>query len=74
MNLSVLKMFGAALALVGAASMAQAQAGPPGMPGAGAALEVGVITLEMQDVPQVVTSPGRLLPSKRSRCGRGWAG
>jgi membrane fusion protein, multidrug efflux system len=59
MKFSVWKMFGAAIALGAAATMASAQGGPPGgMPVAGP-LEVGVIEMQMQEIPRIVTAPGR---------------
>ena len=59
MRVGVWKMFGAALAFAGAATMASAQGGPPGgMPPAGP-LEVGVIDMQMQEIPRIVTTPGR---------------
>ncbi|SFT05906.1 membrane fusion protein, multidrug efflux system [Sulfitobacter marinus] len=59
MKFSVWKMFGAAIALGAAATMASAQGGPPGgMPVAGS-LEVGVIEMQMQEIPRIVTAPGR---------------
>ena len=59
MRVGVWKMFGVALALAGAATMASAQGGPPGgMPPAGP-LEVGVIDMQMQEIPRIVTTPGR---------------
>jgi len=59
MKIGVWKMLGAALAFAGAATMASAQGGPPdGMPAAGP-LEVGVIDMQMQEIPRIVTTPGR---------------
>lgn len=58
MKVSVWKMMGAVLALTGYATIANAQFGPPGGMDMGP-LEVGVVELTLQDVPRVVTSPGR---------------
>lgn len=58
MKVSVWKMMGAVLALTGSATIANAQFGPPGGMDMGP-LEVGVVELTLQDVPRVVTSPGR---------------
>ncbi|CAM9975264.1 unnamed protein product, partial [Chrysoparadoxa australica] len=58
MKVSVWKMMGAVLALTGSATIANAQFGPPGGMDMGP-LEVGVVELTLQEVPRVVTSPGR---------------
>lgn len=58
MKMSVWKMVVAIFALMGVASIANAQSGPPGgeeMP----PVEVGVVEMTLQEVPRVVTSPGR---------------
>lgn len=58
MKVSVWKMMVAVLALTGSATIANAQFGPPGSMDMGP-LEVGVVELTLQEVPRVVTSPGR---------------
>lgn len=58
MKMSVWKMVVVIFALMGVASIANAQSGPPGgeeMP----PVEVGVVEMTLQEVPRVVTSPGR---------------
>ena len=53
MNARIWNMVGAVLALTGSAEMALAQRAPSGP------IEVGVIEAKLQEVPRVVTSPGR---------------
>lgn len=53
MNARIWNMVGAVLALTGSAEMALAQRAPSGP------IEVGVIAAKLQEVPRVVTSPGR---------------
>tara|TARA_R110000787_G_scaffold16622_82_gene52312 strand:+ start:34571 stop:35734 length:1164 start_codon:yes stop_codon:yes gene_type:complete len=53
MKISVWKLIGAVIALMGSATMASAQGRPLGP------IEVGVVEATLQEVPRVVTSPGR---------------
>lgn len=53
MKVSLWKLIGAAIALTGSAAMANAQGAPSGPS------EVGVVEATLQEVPRVVTSPGR---------------
>ncbi len=59
MKLSVWKMMGAVLTVIGAATMANGQPAPGGAPGPSGPTEVGVVEMALQDVPRLVTSPGR---------------
>ncbi|WP_153768948.1 efflux RND transporter periplasmic adaptor subunit [Labrenzia sp. CE80] len=60
MKVGVWKAICATLALTGSVTMAIAQGGPPGSQGAPSApIEVGIIELTLQEVPRVVTQPGR---------------
>ena len=58
MKVSVWKMVGAVLALAGSAAMGNAQPVPQG-PSGSMEIEVGVVEMTLQEVPRVVTSPGR---------------
>ncbi|MGP6089851.1 efflux RND transporter periplasmic adaptor subunit [Antarctobacter jejuensis] len=58
MKVSAWKMMGAVFALTVSATIANAQFGPPGGMDMGP-LEVSVVELTLQEVPRVVTSPGR---------------
>ena len=58
MKVSVWKVVGAVLALAGSAAMGNAQPVPQG-PSGSMEIEVGVVEMTLQEVPRVVTSPGR---------------
>ena len=58
MKVSVWKMVGAVLALAGSAAICNAQPVPQG-PSGSMEIEVGVVEMTLQEVPRVVTSPGR---------------
>ena len=58
MKVSVWKMVGAVLALAGSAAIVDAQPVPQG-PSGSMEIEVGVVEMTLQEVPRVVTSPGR---------------
>ncbi|MDO6731913.1 efflux RND transporter periplasmic adaptor subunit [Marinovum sp. 2_MG-2023] len=57
MRANLWKKIGAILALTGSATIANAQFGPPAGMDMGPR-EVGVVTLNLQEVPRIVTSPG----------------
>ncbi|MDO6480447.1 efflux RND transporter periplasmic adaptor subunit [Shimia thalassica] len=59
MKRSIWKITGVIIALTGFAMTASAQPGPPGMSAPSGPVEVGVIAATLQEVPRVVTSPGR---------------
>ena len=64
MKSRVLRMIGAAIALASSGTMLAAQGVPPGaMPPSGP-VEVGVVAVELQEVPRIVTAPGRAVASQ----------
>ncbi|WP_372838870.1 biotin/lipoyl-binding protein, partial [Phaeovulum sp.] len=58
MKVSVWNMIGVVLVLAGSATMINAQPAPMGQSGA-MKIEVGVVEMTLQEIPRVVTSPGR---------------
>lgn len=59
MRAMVWKMAGAAIALAGFSVMASAQPGPPGLMAPSGPRDVGVVEITLQEIPRIVTSPGR---------------
>ncbi len=60
MKSNIWKTIGAAIALAGMAAMADAQGAPP----PSGPVEVGVVSMSVQEVPRIVTLPGRAVASQ----------